>query len=93
MSVIYSVPGASAIEPRAPYRTPLIIPSPAPATVRVASDATAMGYVIINRDDFDAAVHTEYTEPAVEAKGVVDAPVEAPVSPAPATSNTTPKRK
>lgn len=33
-------------------------------TVRVASDATPMGYVIIDRADFDPARHTEYAAPA-----------------------------
>lgn len=39
-------------------------PSENPQTIRIASDDTEAGYIIINAEDFDAALMTEYREPA-----------------------------
>lgn len=48
------------------FKLPLIIPSKPIDTVRVASDETESGYVIINAHEFDASKHTAYIEPAIE---------------------------
>jgi hypothetical protein len=50
-----------------------IHPSLPVPTVRVASDATALGYLTINASDFDPAVHEEY-DPAEEHEGEPDLP-------------------
>lgn len=44
---------------------PLIIPSQGPATMRIASEETGLGYMIINASDFDPATMTAY-EPFIE---------------------------
>ena len=50
------------IEPRPDYTRPLIVPSIPLETMKVASDETESGYMIINASDFDAAVHKKYVE-------------------------------
>jgi hypothetical protein len=45
----------------------LVTPQPCPATVKIASDDTEVGYIIINASDFDAETMTVYgAEPKVK---------------------------
>lgn len=47
----------------------LVTPQPAPPTLKIASDDTESGFIIINASDFDAETMTEYgSEPAKPAK-------------------------
>lgn len=40
--------------------TTLFVPQPAPATMKIASEDTEAGYIIINAADFDPATMTPY---------------------------------
>lgn len=43
----------------------LVAPQPVPATMKIASDETDAGFIIINASDFDATTMAEYSaEPA-----------------------------
>jgi hypothetical protein len=46
----------------------LVTPQPAPATLKIASDDTEAGFIIINASDFNAATMTEYVAEPAKAK-------------------------
>ena len=49
----------------ADFTPALVTPQPVPATMKIASDDTEAGFIIINASDFDAATMTVYgAEPA-----------------------------
>jgi len=50
------------IEARPDYTRPLIVPSIPLEVVKVQSDDTDSGYVIINVSDFDASVHKKFVD-------------------------------
>lgn len=50
------------IEARPDY-TPSLIAPPAPETMKIESDETGLGYMIINKSDFDAKTMKKYVEP------------------------------
>lgn len=53
---------ANDIEARPDYRAPLIIPTKNLPTVKIASDETDAGFIIINKSDFDPATMTEVVD-------------------------------
>lgn len=53
---------ANDIEARPDYKAPLIIPSRNLPTVKIASDETDSGVIIINASDFDPATMTEVVD-------------------------------
>ncbi|MCO4101048.1 MAG: hypothetical protein HEQ38_16975 [Gemmatimonas sp.] len=50
----------------ADFTPALVTPQPVPATMKIASEDTDAGFVIINASDFDAATMTEYAAEAAK---------------------------
>lgn len=44
-------------------RTPLLAPQPPLPTVKIKSDDTSSGFIVINESDFDKATMDKYVEP------------------------------
>lgn len=47
----------------------LVIANKAPATVKIVSDETEYGYMIINESDFDRKLHKKYVEKPAQKEG------------------------
>lgn len=56
------------IEPRGPFRVPLITGAHAVPTVDVVNAAHPQGFITINASDFDPAVHVKYDPSAPNTK-------------------------
>lgn len=52
----------------ADFTPALVTPQPVPATMKIASEDTDAGFIIINASDFDAKTMTEYVAEPAKAK-------------------------